>query len=221
MCVFLLPLYYMVTKLAEEKESRGREGMIMMGLKHETYFCAWFVFLFFIVTGMSAILVLCSSLKIFTQSNLLLIFAMCVLYGMTMYGFSFIIVAVFPSKKSSATAASLIHILSYYVGFMYTGSNSGNAIKLCVALIPNAALTFMLEHLLQCEFQGSGLSYEFAWLQVQGFAFTDGLAMLAVDVFFLGFLGFYLDQVLPKQYGVAKPWNFICKSLFKKQVKTG
>ena len=34
--------------------------------------------------------------------------------------------------------------------------------------------------------------------------------MLAFDVLFLGFLGYYLDQVLPKQYGVAKPWNFIC-----------
>ena len=44
MCIYLLPLYYMVTKLAEEKESRGREGMIMMGLKHETYFIAWFFF---------------------------------------------------------------------------------------------------------------------------------------------------------------------------------
>ena len=148
MCVFLLPLYYMVTKLAEEKESRGREGMIMMGLKHETYFLAWFIFLFAIVTVMSGILVLSSSLKIFTQSNLSLIFLMCVLYGMTMYGFSFIIVALFPSKKASATAASLLHLMSYYVGFMYTGHNSGNAIKLCVALIPNASLTFMLEHLL-------------------------------------------------------------------------
>lgn len=34
MCVFLLPLYYLVTKLAEERESRAREGMIMMGLNH-------------------------------------------------------------------------------------------------------------------------------------------------------------------------------------------
>ena len=121
MCIYLLPLYYMVTKLAEEKESRGREGMIMMGLKHETYFIAWFFFLLCIVFTMSAVLVLTASLKVFVQSNLLLIFAMCMLYGMTMYGFAFIIVAIFPTKKSSATAASLIHILSYYVGFMYAG----------------------------------------------------------------------------------------------------
>ena len=121
MCIYLLPLYYMVTKLAEEKESRGREGMIMMGLKHETYFIAWFIFLLGIVTVMSLILVLTASLKVFTTSNLPLIFAMCLLYGMTMYGFAFIIAAVFPTKKSSATAASLLHILSYYVGFMYSG----------------------------------------------------------------------------------------------------
>ena len=121
MCIYLLPLYYMVTKLAEEKESRGREGMIMMGLKHETYFISWFLFLFCIVLTMSVVLVLSASLKIFVQSNLLLILAMCILYGMTMFGFAFVIVAVFPTKKSSATAASLVHLLSYYVGFMYSG----------------------------------------------------------------------------------------------------
>jgi len=66
MCVFLLPLYYMVTKLAEEKESRAREGMIMMGLRQETYFLAWFIFLLGIVITMSGLLVLAASLRIFT-----------------------------------------------------------------------------------------------------------------------------------------------------------
>lgn len=65
MSIYLLPLYYMVTKLAEEKESRAREGMIMMGLKHETYFIAWFIFLFVTVFSMSVILVLSASLRIF------------------------------------------------------------------------------------------------------------------------------------------------------------
>ena len=55
----------MVTKVAEEKESRGREGMKMMGLRDETYFIAWFIFLLFIVGGMSALMVLTASLNIF------------------------------------------------------------------------------------------------------------------------------------------------------------
>lgn len=65
MCIYLLPLYYMVTKLAEEKESRGREGMIMMGLSDGSYFVAWFIFLFCIILFMSLILVLSASLRIF------------------------------------------------------------------------------------------------------------------------------------------------------------
>lgn len=121
MCIYLLPLYYMVTKVAEEKESKGREGMKMMGLRDETYFIAWFIFLALIVFGMSTLLVLTASLQIFPQSSMLLILLMSVLYGMTMYGFAFAIVAVFPSKKSSATAASLLHILSYYFGLVYQG----------------------------------------------------------------------------------------------------
>ncbi len=68
--------------------------------------------------------------------------------GMTMFGFSFMIVAIFPTKKSSATAASILHLLSYYVGFMYTGSTKTLWVKLLVCLIPNATLTFMIEHLL-------------------------------------------------------------------------
>ena len=122
MCIYLLPLYYLVTKLAEEKESRGREGMIMMGLKQETYFISWFIFIFLIVSLLSIILVATASLKIFVKSNLALILLMCMLYGMTMYGFGFVIAAIFPTKKSSATAASLLHISSYYVGFVYSGN---------------------------------------------------------------------------------------------------
>ena len=35
--------------------------------------------------------------------------------------------------------------------------------------------------------------------------------MLAVFTVLFSMLGFYLDQVVPSPYGVAKPWNFLCK----------
>jgi len=37
MFTFLIPLYYLVTKLAEEKELKSREGMKMMGTKDFPY----------------------------------------------------------------------------------------------------------------------------------------------------------------------------------------
>lgn len=44
MFTFLIPLYYIVSKLAEEKENKSREGMKMMGLKDTSYFLSWLVF---------------------------------------------------------------------------------------------------------------------------------------------------------------------------------
>ena len=35
--------------------------------------------------------------------------------------------------------------------------------------------------------------------------------MLVVDIILIGCIGLYLDQVVTKDIGVAKPWNFLCK----------
>lgn len=44
--------------------------------------------------------------------------------------------------------------------------------------------------------------------------------MVALYLSFAGYLvmALYLYQVVPQTYGVAKPWNFLCKRKIKKQV---
>lgn len=152
----------MVSKLAEEKESKAREGMKMMGLRDQTYYAAWVIFLAFLVGVMSLLLVITLSVQVFKQSNLVLIFLMCFLYGMNLFGVSFAITAWLPSKKSSATAASILHLMSYYVAFAYSGYGSSVKTKFFVALIPNCAMAFAVQHLFNSEFEGSGLSLEMA-----------------------------------------------------------
>jgi ABC-type multidrug transport system permease subunit len=56
-CVYLLPLYYTVTRLAEERESKTREAMKMMGLRDHSYYLAWFIVLALLVALMSALVV--------------------------------------------------------------------------------------------------------------------------------------------------------------------
>lgn len=65
MFTFLIPLYYIVSKLAEEKESKSREGMKMMGLKDDAYFLSWFVFHLILVTLMATIITLMVSINVF------------------------------------------------------------------------------------------------------------------------------------------------------------
>lgn len=120
-CIYLLPLYYMVTKLAEERESRAREGMKMMGLKDRTYFAGWFIFFFMINILIASLIVAVLSIEVFANSNMWLLWLMSLEYGMTLYGFSFMLVAFLPNKKASATAATVTHLLSYYLAIIYKG----------------------------------------------------------------------------------------------------
>jgi len=81
-----------------------------------------------------------------------------------LYGFSFSLVSVLPSKKASATAGTILHLSTFYVVHQYKGYGSSVIEKSIIAcLVPNCALAFMLEHLLHCEIEGGvGLTYETA-----------------------------------------------------------
>ena len=121
---------------------------------------------------MSLVLVGTASMRILYKSNKLLIVLMMFEYGMTLYGLAFIIVAFFPSKKSSATVASIVHILSYYFGIRNKGYSTSMMTKSIVSLVPNASLCFMIEHLLHCEYQGKGMQIEEAFMNVRNYTFV-------------------------------------------------
>jgi hypothetical protein len=87
-------------------------------------------------------------------------------------------VAVLPTKKASATAASIMHLSTYWVVHLYKGFGTSFLEKLLVAcFVPNVAVGFMLEHLLHCEIDGGvGLDLETAWMPYQEFNFVIAFA---------------------------------------------
>jgi len=97
MFTFLIPLYYIVSKLAEEKESKSREGMKMMGLKDSTYFLSWMVFFFTIIVVMSVAITIMVSFNVFYYSNKFFVFILALFYGFSLFGFSIVIVAILPT----------------------------------------------------------------------------------------------------------------------------
>ena len=97
MITYLIPLYYIVAKLAEEKESKSREGMKMMGLADSSYFLSWLTFYILIVFVISLELMGMISINIFNQSNKFLVFIMVFFYGLSLFGFALCIVAILPT----------------------------------------------------------------------------------------------------------------------------
>ena len=144
---------------------------------------------------------------------------MCILYGTQLFGFSFTIVAVFSSKKASATAATILHLSTFYLVFMYKGYGSSLSEKSLVAcLVPNCSLGFMLEHLLHCEIEGgTALNMATALMPYQSFNFVLGLVCQIVCSTLWALIGLYLDKTMPREFGKAESFGFLCRS--KRKVK--
>jgi len=105
------------------------------------------------------------------------------------------LVAFLPNKKASATAATVVHLLSYYFAIIYKGHNHTFFEKAVVAsLVPNGGMSMMLDHLLHCEIEGgTGMSLRNASLEFEHFDFISGLYCQAVCIVFWALIGTYLD----------------------------
>jgi ATP-binding cassette subfamily A (ABC1) protein 3 len=53
-----------------------------------------------------------------------------------------------------------------------------------------------------------GISASNVWEEKGGFNFGTALLMLMLDFFLYTLLGMYFDQVLPKEFGIVRPWYF-------------
>jgi ATP-binding cassette subfamily A (ABC1) protein 1 len=214
MFTFLIPLYYLVSKLAEEKESRSREGMKMMGLKDASYFLSWFVFYVIVNLVQAAVITAMVCINLFTASNKLLIFLHCFLFGTSLFGFAVIVVSILPTVRASATAATLIHLITYFFMFSLKNPDVSPRVKQAMSVFPNVAMSLGVYNLYDFEANQGGLDFSNVQQPLNGITFLFTLVMLAFDSILLTLLGLYLDQVLQSQFGVAKKWNFLCTRQF-------
>ena len=185
----------------------------MMGLTDKIYYIGWFIFNALVVSLISFFIVAMITVSAFENSSFIILVIMCIVYGLQLFGFSFTIVALLPSKKASATAASLIHLYTYYIVYIYKGFGVSVLKKAVIScFVPNVALGFMLDHLLHVEIDGGvGLTIQTALYPYGNFNFLMAFAcQIFCDVFW-ALLGLYLDKVMPKEFGKREPWNFICK----------
>ena len=122
MLIFLFPFFYLVSRLAEEKEGKAREGMKMMGLKDATYFISWFLFYVGIILVEALIITAVIKPSFLILANAFLIFIMSFLYGISTFGIAVVLAAILPNSRSSATAATLFHIITYFLIFPILGT---------------------------------------------------------------------------------------------------
>lgn len=211
MFTFLLPLFYLTSKLGEEKESKSREGMKMMGLSDQTYFLSWFIFHTVIIFVQSIEIAVMTSFNVFPNSSPVIIFLWSFLYGMCIFAFVLCVNALVTGQSAAATTGTLLWVISFFVSVAVNGEKVPVATKAVFSILPNIAMALGIKNLFYLELQAGGLNFSSSSIYYENYSFSICLGMLFVFAVLFTFLGLYLDQVVPSPYGVSKPWNFLCK----------
>ena len=150
------------------------------------------------------------SINVFSLSNKLLIFCVAFFFGLSLFGFSLIVVSILPTVRGSATAATLLHLISYFAVFSLKDPDLPAALKIGMSLFPNIGMSFCIQNIYHAEANQGGLQFSNINQWYNNTTFFYSLLMLIIDTCLLTFIGLYLDQILQSQFGVPKKWYFLC-----------
>lgn len=110
----LFPCINFLQRALEEKSSKTRESMRMMGMLDMSYHVSWFIFYALNVLFVSIEITILSAF-IFTHSNILLLFLFYFLYGLSLFGYMMIFIAMFKDVKTGTPIFTIIHLILYYI----------------------------------------------------------------------------------------------------------
>lgn len=109
----------------------------------------------------------------------------------------------------------LFNFISWFLSFVIQDAAAPSQNQYGLSIFPNIAMTQTIKGLAHSNFNlEGGATFKSISTSHNGYSVAGGLIALVLDVIFWALLGTYLDQVVPSEFGVAKPWNFCCQ--FKK-----
>ncbi|XP_018579283.1 ATP-binding cassette sub-family A member 3-like [Anoplophora glabripennis] len=216
------PFFNIIKSITLEKEKQLKESMKIMGLPNWLHWAAWYVkcFIFLLLIAILVILILrvgrFSSTAIFQNSNIIILLLLYIIFISSCITFSFAISVMFNKANTAAVLGELIFLASFlpYIIIAMTKSKHLTLLpKLLISLFPLSAFGFAMEIVLFYEGIGRGIHWATVFPPYRpSESLSVGLMMimLTVDTFIYFFIAIYVEAVFPGDYGVPKPWYFLC-----------
>ncbi|XP_073948704.1 LOW QUALITY PROTEIN: cholesterol transporter ABCA5-like [Choristoneura fumiferana] len=199
---------YLLMFVVGEKEKKIREGMRIMGLKDSVYWLSWFLIYAVFVTVLSVVsTVLLFTLKVFQHSSYILIFLLMLLFGFTIITFAFMLTPFFDKARTAGILGSFaVNLMSGLYFIQVFVSDADSLAFWFVSLISSSCYALAMDKALVLDMAGVGVTWENLW-SGPGVPFGGSLIMMAVDTVLYALIAYWLDAVIPSEYGInQKPW---------------
>jgi hypothetical protein len=206
---FLYPTSRLIACIVEEKETRMREILFIAGVKPAAHWWSWLLTALGVFFVISVLVTWTLSSSVLKYSAPPYLFAWIGLFSTASIGFCLTIASLFHQSKLAAIIGPMALFATILPRFIFFGYNRYEATtaKKWASLLPATAFAFGADIVADYEYAEQGVQ---SWNVGEGdYSFNTSLAFLFFDTFLYTFLGWYLDQVLPRQYGKARPFYFL------------
>ncbi|KAJ9460711.1 ABC transporter A family member 1 [Diplonema papillatum] len=204
---FLYPVSCLVGGIVEEKEQRLREGMLIMGLSKKSFYSSWYCTYLVVMTTSNVLITVLAAPTFLSHTSALLIFVLYELFAMSIIAMSLLLSVFFSKARIAAIAAPLLMFITVVPKFMIP-DNSPLGMDVLFSVLSPVAFSYSTELLTSYETAGRGSS--FADLFADEYPYFLAMFMMMLDTVLYLFLFWYLDQVLPSEFGVKRSPFFLC-----------
>ncbi|CAN0429001.1 unnamed protein product, partial [Hapterophycus canaliculatus] len=210
MLAFLYPVSRAVRVLVGEKEGRMKEALRMMGLPDAIYHASWFITfqVQWIVTNVLIMAVVSSS--VFRYSNGWLVFLWLEAVALAVMAFCFLISTFFSRSKTAATLGSVIFFAAFFPYYYVGGEAVTNiATKTWASLLAPTCLALGSDTF--AAFEGGLVGIQLSNISQSyenRLPYVHMVVMLLADAALYFVLAWYLDKVIPSEFGTPLPWHF-------------
>ena len=205
---FLFPVSRLIKAIVSEKEYKQKEGMLQMGLSGAALNLSWVITYFFIFALIALGCTILTHATFFSRTDFGIVFFTFLGFGWSTTAWCFLISTFFTSAKT-ATSAGVATFFA--LGFPLTAATRAGATggtKALASLAGNTAFGLTLEILASFESQSQGVNWRNVQSIVKSYSVSQGLFMMFIDVLIYILIGFYFEEVLPRAWGVPRPFYF-------------
>ena len=218
---YIFPLNIYVYKIVNEKESRIKEGMKIMGMGDGEYFLSYFiqyVFISIFITALNAFIYQ----QVLTVIPYYYLYSMIFLFSIDVFALVYFCQSFIDKTRISIVLTFVIYAIMYCLNLTCMFENSGGFyFKLFMSLIPSVNLNLSIALLFKFDYHFKKFYDKDFSIKHYNYSLHWAFIMFGIDFFIYIFLGYYLSNVLPHDYGIRKPWYFLCsyEYWFKKRKK--
>lgn len=215
---FLYPTSRTIKTIVEEKELRLKETLYILGVRPWAHWLSWLItsFILFLIIAVLVTWTLSANILIYSSSAYLVAFF--IFFSTATVGFCFVVAACFSRAKLAAIVGPMALFATLLPRFIFFGTNRFEAIssKMWASLLPCTAFAFGADIIADYEYTEVGVQ---SWNAGEGaYSFNTSIGFLFFDTLLYLFLGWYLELVIPRQYGIARPFYFLVLPSYWKSV---